>query len=113
MLIMPLKMERTLDDMKSILQSKKECLICATDLDLHLHHVFGGYGKRTISDREGLVVYLCPYHHNASKNSVHLNRKLDLKVKRWAEKKWLEHNNKTIDDFIELMGKNYLEREGE
>ncbi len=94
--------------MDSILQTKKECLICKAQYQLHLHHVFGGTGKRKISDREGLVVWLCPFHHNASNHSVHLNRELDLKVKRWAEKKWLERNNKTVEDFIKLFGKNYL-----
>ncbi len=94
--------------MKSILQDKRECLICKSQNELHLHHVFFGTGKRKISDKEGLTVFLCPYHHNASNHGVHLNNTLDLKVKRWAEQKWLEHNNKTVEDFIQLMGKNYL-----
>lgn len=93
---------------KSILQDKKECLICKATQNLHTHHVFGGTGKRAISDREKLVVFLCPYHHNASNHGVHLNRELDLKIKRWSEKMWLEKNNKTIDDFISLFGKSFL-----
>ena len=100
-------MERT-EDMKSILQENRECLICKTPYNLHVHHVFEGTGRRRISDDEGLTVYLCPFHHNASNHSVHLNKELDLKVKRWAQKKWQDHNNKTEEDFIKRMGKNYL-----
>lgn len=95
--------------MKSILQTKKECLICKTPFDLHVHHVFEGNGRKQISEREGLVVWLCPFHHNASSHSVHLNEALNKKVKRWSEQKWLEHNkDKTVEDFIRLFRKNYL-----
>lgn len=93
----------------SILMKMDHCLICEARDNLHIHEVFFGNGKREISIREQLCVSLCPYHHNASNHGVHLNRELDLKVKRWAEKKWLEYNNKTIEDFIKVFGKNYLE----
>ncbi len=93
---------------KTILQEKKECLICKATGRLHLHHVFEGTGRRQVSDREGLTVWLCPHHHNSSNNSVHYNKKLDLKLKKWAEQKWLDYNNKTIDDFIKIIGRNYL-----
>lgn len=93
---------------KSILQEKKECLICRTTGVLHQHHVFEGVGRRKISDREGLTVWLCPHHHNMSNNSVHYNKLMDLKIKKWAEQKWLDHNKKTIEDFIKVIGKNYL-----
>lgn len=94
--------------MKSILQDKKECLVCKATNNLHVHHVFEGFGRRSISEREGLTVYLCVYHHNGSNHSVHLNPHLELKIKRWAEKKWLEHTGKTIEDFIKLFTKSYL-----
>lgn len=93
---------------KSILQEKKECFICKSTNMLHLHHVFEGTGRRKVSDREGLTIWLCPYHHNASNNSVHYDRKLDLKIKRWAEQKWLEKTGKKVEDFIKEIGKNFL-----
>lgn len=96
----------------SILMKMDHCLICNETLNLHIHEVFfGRNGNRDLSIREGLCVSLCPYHHNASNHGVHLNRELDLKIKCWAEKKWLEHNNKTIDDFRALFGKNYIDEE--
>ena len=94
--------------MESILQDKRECLICKDIYNLHVHHVFEGPGRKKICDREGLIIFLCPHHHNASNNSVHLNEDLNKRVKRWSQKKWMEHNKKTKDDFIKMMGKNYL-----
>lgn len=93
--------------MKSILQDENKCLICEMP-EVEEHHVFQGFGKREISEREGLKVFLCPFHHRIGKNSIHFNKELDLKIKRFAEKKWLEYNNKTVEDFIQLMGKNWL-----
>lgn len=92
----------------SILMEMDHCLICHETKNLHIHEVFYGYGKRQISIKEGLCISLCPFHHNASNHGVHFNKELDLKIKRFAEKKWLEHNNKTVEDFIQLMGKNWL-----
>lgn len=94
--------------MKSILQKKKRCLICHTEQDLHLHHVWEGRGRRNISDRWGLTVYLCSKHHNMSDEGVHFNRELDLALKQAAQRKAMTHYGWTTEDFIKIMGKNYL-----
>ena len=96
------------DKRTSILMKMDHCLVCGESGNLHIHEVFFGNGKRALSIKEGLCVSLCPFHHNMSNHGVHLNRTLDLKIKRWAEKEWLKHNHKTIDDFIKLFGKNYI-----
>ena len=75
--------------------------------NIHKHHIFGG-ANRTRSEKEGCWVYLCAPHHNMSDKGVHFDRKFDLELKRECESKWLEVNNKTIDDFINDFGKNYL-----
>lgn len=92
---------------KSILQNEKACYICGTTLNLHLHHIFYGTGKRSISDADGCVVYLCQRHHTGAAG-VHFNKKIDLTLKARCEKAWLEKNDKTIEDFIARYGKNYL-----
>lgn len=92
----------------SILQTKKICYVCGTTEGLHLHHVFYGTANRRLSDADGLTVYLCYKHHNGSNNGVHLNKKLDLELKKKAETKWLECYAKTKDDFIQRYGKNYI-----
>lgn len=93
--------------MNSILQQEKECLVCGTTSMLERHHVFGGaYRKK--SERDGLTVYLCHYHHNEPPEGVHHNRQNMDKLRQWAEKLWLIHYDKTIDDFIKEYGRNYL-----
>lgn len=94
--------------MKSIITDKKECWVCGDTQHLHEHHIFFGTGKRQISEREGLKVWLCPKHHNFSKEAVHFNPELDKELKILGETTWCEKNDKTPEDFIELMGKNYL-----
>lgn len=94
--------------MNSILQSNKRCWVCGITSPLHLHHVVGGSGKRAISDREGLTIWLCPYHHNMSDKGIHFDKELDLRVKQMAQMEWMQQNNKTIEDWIKLFRRNYL-----
>lgn len=94
--------------MKSILQTQKHCLICHTEQNLHLHHCFEGTGRRKISDKYGVTVWLCAKHHNMSDEGVHFNRKLDIKVKQWAQKKTMKHYGWSKEEFIKIFGKNYL-----
>lgn len=93
--------------MNSILSNNKVCYRCGTTFNIHKHHIFGG-ANRTRSEKEGCWVYLCAPHHNMSDKGVHFDRKYDLELKQECEAKWLEVNNKTIDDFINDFGKNYL-----
>lgn len=92
---------------KSLLQRNKACYICGTTLNLHLHHIFYGTANRSLSDADGCVVYLCQAHHTGARG-VHFNKKLDLSLKMKCEQAYLKHYNKTIDDFIQRYGKNYL-----
>ena len=94
--------------MKSIIQDKKECYVCGQFYGLHDHHIFYGTGKRRISEREGLKVWLCGKHHNQSNYGVHFDKDLDKELKIIAETIWCEKNNKTPEDFIKVMGRNYL-----
>lgn len=56
--------------MKSILQTNKECYVCKTTYNLHLHHICYGVANRKISDKNGFVVYLCQYHHEGTYRST-------------------------------------------
>ena len=97
--------------------SKKEFCIMPRDshystertrLYCHRHEVFFGYANRQKSIRDGLVVFLQPEMHNTSNRGVHRNIEFDLYLKRIGEKAWCDYYNKTIDDFIEEYGRNYL-----
>lgn len=75
------------------------------------HEVFEGRtGNRTKSIEDGLVIFLTPEQHRTGKDSVHLNPANPkwLEVKKIAEKRWCEYYDKTIDDFRQRYGKNYL-----
>ena len=96
---------------KSILQDDKTyCFIHEKYLGVevpacHEHHVIHGTANRKLSEKWGLKVYLCMNCHNAlhSKTAFH-----DLDLKQLAEEEWLKQNNKTVDDWIKIFGKNFL-----
>ncbi len=92
--------------MESIIQDKKECLVCHTQQGLHKHHVFYGRGLRNISEQNGFVVWLCGYHHNLSNNGVHFNCELDNHIKMLMQAKYEETH--THAEFMELVGMNFL-----
>lgn len=92
----------------SILIKKKECYICGTTSNLHLHHIIFGKNRK-IADEDGLTVYLCYEHHEGTYGVHGLHgHELDLKLKVIAEKRWCEFYNKSIDQFIKRYGKNYI-----
>lgn len=94
--------------MKSIISEKKECYVCKTINNLHLHHIMFGKNRKK-ADKDGLTIYLC-YEHHEGTNGVHgkNGHDLDIKLKQLAEKRWLEYYNTTIEDFIIEYGKNYI-----
>lgn len=93
---------------ESILQKEKCCHVkdCGRTTDLHLHHVFGGPNRKH-SDADGLTIWLCADHHTGD-GGVHFNREMDLHFKEEAERAWLRHYGKTIEQFRRRYGKNYL-----
>ncbi len=94
--------------MKSIMQVNKECYKCQTTIGLEEHHCLFGNARKK-AEQDGLKVWLC-YEHHRGTNGVHGKNGMELaeQLKKEAELKWLEYNNKDIDDFIKRYGKNYL-----
>lgn len=92
--------------MKSILQSEKQCFICATTKNIHCHHVYGGANRKN-SDKNGFTVYLCAWHHNiGGGESIHENSKMSLWLKQACQKKYEETHSR--EEFIRIIGRNYL-----
>ena len=90
--------------MKSIISNKKECFICKSMYGLEVHHCIHGYGRRKLADADGLTVYLCHVcHRNLHDLSIH-----DRDLQMLAQKRWQEHNHKTVADFRARYGKSYL-----
>lgn len=92
---------------KSIIQNEKECFICHTTMSLERHHVFGG-AYRSKSERDGLTVYLCHFHHNEPPMGVHHNRHLMDWLRAIGQRAWMERNDATVEDFMHAYGRNYL-----
>lgn len=92
--------------MKSIIQDKKECIVCGS-WNVEEHHIYFGVAKRKLSEDYGLKVWLCPTHHRGT-NGVHgkNGHKLDTELKQLGQKafEW----NHTREEFIKIFGRNYL-----
>ena len=102
----------------SIIQEEKECFFCRALYEageelpteytkpLHHHHIMHGTANRKISDRTGLWVWLCPYHHEKAPEAVHNSRETDIRLIRigqmYFEKKY-GHSR-----WMELFGKNFI-----
>lgn len=85
------------------------CFLCGSYANLETHHIFGGNPNRRISEENGFKVRLCHWCHNEPPNGVHHNRSRDLTLKRLCQKKY--EKNHTRDEFIRLIGKNYIQEE--
>ena len=95
--------------------SKKEfCIMPPTELysnerkgNMHRHEIFFGKNRQN-SIKYGLVVFLTPEMHNASKDGVHFNHTLDLLLKKMGQKVAMDYYGWSVEDFIRIFGKNYL-----
>ena len=84
---------------------------CGEPLDKH--HIFGGVAYRKKSERYGLTVYLC--HDSCHENgpeSVHRNPETRQRLQEYGQRRAMEENGWTVEDFIREFGKNHLS-EGE
>jgi len=104
-------------DRYSILTDKFDvCYICGKRGDIQLHEVFYGQSNRPKSKEDGMIAPLCYNCHHGSNFGVHYNKELDLKLKQYAEKVWIDYYtdknldyNDRINLFIKRYNKNYLE----
>lgn len=72
------------------------------------HEPFGARNRKK-SIEYGMIVFLT-YEQHRGTNGVHGKNGIEynLELKRIAQKAFMEHYGKTIDDFIKEFGKNYL-----
>ena len=94
------------DMLKSIMQEKKECYLCKSTNNLHLHHVFYGNANRRLSDKDGCYIYLCADHHIGAKG-IHNNDELNREVKKRCQIAWEDYYGRTTDDFIKRYGRSF------
>lgn len=101
---------------KSILQDKASgvCYLCGMLLGIDApaacreeHHVIYGTAGRRLSERYGLKVYLCPYHHRTGPEAVHRCRRTDMALKQAAQRAFEKKYGR--GKWMEVFGRNYLE----
>lgn len=71
------------------------------------HHVLHGTGRRRIAEKLGLVVYLCPEHHQGT-NGVHgkNGHELDVELKQDAQRAFEELYGHS--EWMRKVGENFL-----
>ena len=89
--------------MKSIINPEPVCFLCRTPLGLHEHHVICGNGRRELSERYGLKLYLCWRCHHL----VHNDHALDLELRKIGQQAW-EDRFGSREEFISVFGRNWL-----
>lgn len=86
------------------------CWLCGNPL-VEQHHVYGGVGRRQVSDREGCTVFLCREHHQGMRG-VHQDARLMEWLRqdcqrRWEEREGLE-GEEAHEAFRAVFGSSYL-----
>ena len=91
---------------KSILQAQRESYLSGRTDNLEEHHIFYGQGRRKLSERYGLKVWLTHDEHNEPPDGVHFNKALRRQLER-AGQIAFERENPHLS-FINIFGRNYL-----
>ena len=90
----------------------RECFLCGkngTSDPLDKHHIFGGANRKK-SERFGLTVDLCHHEcHIFGKHAVHNDANVMQRLHEYGQRKAMEEQGWSIEDFIREFGKNYLE----
>lgn len=92
--------------MNSIIQQKKECYFCGSQVGLESHHCILGKNRKN-AEKYGLKVWLCQEHHRGT-NGVHGKNGSQLQnhLKVIAQKKFEEVYQD--QDFLDIFKINYL-----
>ena len=91
---------------KSILQTERESWLSKRTDRLEEHHIFYGQGRRKLSERYGLKVWLTHDEHNEPPDGVHFNQALRRELER-AGQLAFEREYPELD-FIGIFGRSYL-----
>lgn len=90
----------------------KKCFLCGRNGHgdrLERHHIFGA-ANRPKSEKYGLVVWLCGERcHRLGKYSAHQNREVAKYLHQQGQRKAMQDQGWTVEQFIEAFGKNYLD----
>lgn len=85
----------------------EQCFICGSGQSLERHHIFTG-SRRKKSEKYGLVVYLCDTCHRNGKHAAHKDASVMRRLQAYGQRKYMDEQGKSAEDFIKEFGKNYL-----
>lgn len=87
----------------------RRCWLCGrTNGQIDRHHIFGGPFRQK-SERYGLVVDLCHDScHIFGEYSAHQSKETALELHQYGQRKAMEEQGWTTEDFIAEFGRNYL-----
>lgn len=88
----------------------EHCIECGKT-GVNKHEIFYGTANRQLSKNYGLVIPLCNYYHHNQFNctGIHFDKELCDKWKKIGQEKFMKYYNKTIKDFIQIFGQNFLD----
>ena len=89
---------------------RRYCWLCGNSgpEPLDRHHIFGGANRKK-SEKYGLVVDLCHNKcHIFGPNAAHQCRETMQKLHEYGQRKAMDEQGWTTEDFIREFGRNYL-----
>ncbi len=90
--------------MKSIIQNDHNCYLCRTEKDLTTHHMIEGTGRRVLSEKYGLKIYLC---HNCHRRVQTHEEEMKV-LRKIAQLRAMSHYKWTDEDFIKIFGRSFI-----
>lgn len=97
------------------MQNKSDgyCYLCARRYgiydrkeNLQEHHVIFGRANRKLSEKYGLKVYLCLWHHTEGPEAVHHNARLRQQLEEDAQRAFLRTH--TMTEWMAVFGRNFI-----
>lgn len=89
----------------------RACFLCGrngTTDPLDKHHIFGGTNRKK-SEKYGLTVYLCHHDcHQFGPKAAHQSRETMQALHEYGQRKAMEENGWTAEEFRQIFGRNYL-----
>ena len=89
-----------------------KCFLCQRNrhAGLEVHHIFGA-ANRKLSTKYGLVVTLCSDCHRLGEHAVHRDADTMQYLHEYGQRKAMRQQGWTVQEFMEIFGKNYIEEE--
>lgn len=89
------------------------CYLCARlygiydrQENLQEHHVIFGRANRKLSEKYGLKVYLCLWHHTEGPEAVHHNARLRQQLEEDAQRAFMKTHS--LDEWMSVFGRNFI-----